>query len=80
MLIQQNRIIKKNMQCQREKIRCLTIASKYVLNLKTGLTIKLLMVLKYFFSVGNLKYFTMMQSSKEIIRKKHKRKNNIKYY
>ena len=44
MLIQQNRVIKKNMQCQREKIHCLTIASKYVLNLKTGLTIKLLMV------------------------------------
>ena len=44
MLIQQNHIIKKNMQCQKEKIHCLTIAGKYVLNLTTGLTIKLLMV------------------------------------
>ena len=52
----------------------LTIASKYVLpqnwlNNKTFDGI---------FSIGNWKYFTMMQSSKEIIHKKHKRKNNIK--
>lgn len=52
----------------------LTTASKYVLSLKTGLT----KTFDGIFFIGNLKYFTMMQSSKEIIHKKHKRKNYIK--
>ena len=47
-------------------------ASKYILNLKIGLTIN--KTFEDVFYVGNLKHFIMIQHSKEIIQKKHKRK------